>query len=273
MKHFNVAFLTTSFPEQGALHVSPFLKYLFDAIQENGDHPVLVMPSGYRSLKEAGGILPSLQSSFFSKIMFLVFTLHFLFLILVKARTCDVIHANWEHPAFLAIMTRWIHRKKIILTSRSTALIYTKNPLLKSVINFVYNHVDYLVFLSKPVMEEVKQMYVLRHDYVTYIHNGIQLAPIKENKQALRKKLGIPQNAFVFLYVGRLIHGKGVDSAVEAYCDLFSKQNNKPLFYLVGDGGLREGLLALVRKHGLEQSVFFCREPITCESSRIYEIC
>ncbi len=268
MVQYKVAFLTTSFPQPEKPYVSPFVKHLFDAIQEEGDNPILVMPMGYKQLMEDGGILQALTKGIMKKIIFGIFTLHFLFLIIKKAPKCDIIHANWSYSGFLAAITKWIHRKKIILTCRSSALIYTNNPILKRFINWTYNHVAYLVLLSKPVSEDVKKRYNLKHNNVTYVHNGVSIHDIRQSKQELRKKLKIPKDALVYLFVGRIIAGKGVDLLLESFNHLYSQKKQSPILYIVGDGELTKELEIFVREHKLESKVYFTgnKNSITVQS-------
>lgn len=257
MKELKIAFLTTSFPEKGREHDAPFAKYLFNALKDINDDPVVVMPRGFKLLKKEGGLLPSLKKSFYSKILFIFYTLKFAYLIAKESKKCDVIHANWAYTAFLAILTKWYHGKKIILTSRSSKLIYTKNAILKRIMNFVYNHVDFLAIISNEVMKEVKHMYNIKHDNVTNVPNGVSLFKIKQGKKELRRKFGVDEKKFIFLYVGRIIKGKGVHILLEAYESLKDKRHDGTQLYLIGEGEELEELKEYVKSKGMGDRVIF----------------
>ncbi|WP_417559083.1 glycosyltransferase family 4 protein [Mesoflavibacter zeaxanthinifaciens] len=69
--------------------------------------------------------------------------------------------------------------------------------------------------------------------------NGIDTADFdptlfsEESKTLFRKKLGIPQNQFVFIFVGRLVKDKGINELVAAFLNLANSNPNISLL-LVG---------------------------------------
>src|SRR5690606_11169751 len=55
----------------------------------------------------------------------------------------------------------------------------------------------------------------------------------EKDKIDLRNQLGIPQENFVFIFVGRLVKDKGINELVEAFTKLLTTHNNLSLL-LVG---------------------------------------
>lgn len=55
-----------------------------------------------------------------------------------------------------------------------------------------------------------------------------------KDKENLRVDLGFPVNKNIFLFVGRLVEGKGIDTLLEAW-KLFEKTNNDCMLVIVGD--------------------------------------
>jgi glycosyltransferase involved in cell wall biosynthesis len=68
--------------------------------------------------------------------------------------------------------------------------------------------------------------------------------------RSLRAQLGIPQEAFVFLFVGKLIPKKRPGDVLQACCRVFARPYDRTVHaVLVGDGPLRASLECLARPH------------------------
>lgn len=76
---------------------------------------------------------------------------------------------------------------------------------------------------------------------------------LKSQRPHLREEMGIPENSFVILFVGRLSNGKGLSELMEAFDH--AQIPNKALL-LVGDGELKGALEEYVAKNNLD-SVYF----------------
>jgi L-malate glycosyltransferase len=71
-----------------------------------------------------------------------------------------------------------------------------------------------------------------------------------------RKKLGIPANAFVVGFAGRLTERKGWREFVQAAA-IISKQGKSIKFLIAGDGADRDKLLKLIAGNGLQNQISF----------------
>jgi len=71
---------------------------------------------------------------------------------------------------------------------------------------------------------------------------------------ACRRELGLPEDGKAIVFVGRLVEIKGVGHLVEAAARLVDRRGDFTV-YLVGDGPLREALLADIRARGLSSRV------------------
>ncbi len=253
-----VAFLTTSFPEKGHESRGPFIKHLYDHLIREKVHIELVLPKGYHSLKDQGGIFPALKGNIINKILFCAYTFHFLTLIPLKARTTDIIHANWSYTAFLALITKPLHRKKILLTERGPEIVYTKNPIIKHVVRFVYTHVDTLVTISSSIAADITSIYHIKN--VLVIPNGVDRNSFPEGKEQLRKKFNIPLNQFVFLSAGRLIKRKAIDQLLPIFKEISTGD-----LYIVGDGPERASLERLAQSLDITSRVHFVGEILPAD--------
>ena len=62
---------------------------------------------------------------------------------------------------------------------------------------------------------------------------------------------------YEFFYMGRLVHEKGVDILVRAFAKLLQRHQGHPRLLLIGDGGARPEIEALVAELGIASSVRF----------------
>lgn len=93
---------------------------------------------------------------------------------------------------------------------------------------------------------------------VAYIPNGVDTDHFRPaHKQDARRRLGLPIERAVVLYVGRLAHVKGVDVLIQAWCRLPEQVRFRGLLVIVGDGEERYKLEQYVRQRGLDETVVF----------------
>jgi glycosyltransferase involved in cell wall biosynthesis len=91
---------------------------------------------------------------------------------------------------------------------------------------------------------------------VKVLHNGVDLVkfrPRAEKKEEMRRKLGIPQNAFVVLTVRRLVYKNGVDTLIEG-ANIAIKKNPRIVFLAVGKGPDSDGVKLRIRQLGIEDN-------------------
>lgn len=85
---------------------------------------------------------------------------------------------------------------------------------------------------------------LIRHNIaekrIEIVHNSIDLKPYNTiyDKVSMRESLGIPQESFLFIFVGRLIRQKAVDILLEAFKHL----DKDSYLLIVGEGKEREAL-------------------------------
>jgi glycosyltransferase involved in cell wall biosynthesis len=77
-----------------------------------------------------------------------------------------------------------------------------------------------------------------------------------DERQALRERLKLPQNAFVIFALGRMVLKKGFQDLLGALARLPSEVQGRPLVLLIaGDGGYRETLVDVARMLGVSERV------------------
>lgn len=85
---------------------------------------------------------------------------------------------------------------------------------------------------------------------LTVIPNGIDPAPIDRATPTVREAIGVPEGAFLALFVGRLVVQKGLDVLIEAASMVAARRADWQLA-VVGAGPLRPDLIRQARGHAV----------------------
>lgn len=145
-------------------------------------------------------------------------------IILYTPQTLDIRRARWHRPY------RWLERLLAIITNAIISVNESDRRRL----------IDWGIPSRK----------------VTTIYNGIDLADFKEpvDVQALRQSLGLDASAPLVMQVGRLSAQKDPLAFVEGAAQVVLKYP-RTQFALVGDGPLRNAVIARIGELGLGKSV------------------
>jgi glycosyltransferase involved in cell wall biosynthesis len=88
------------------------------------------------------------------------------------------------------------------------------------------------------------------------MHNGVDVErfkPMKSNREEIRRKLGIPLDAKVFLTVRRLVYKNGVDTLMDC-ANLAIRRNPKVVFLVVGKGPDMNSVRAKINELGIQNN-------------------
>ena len=132
--------------------------------------------------------------------------------------------------------------------------------------NFYYNHVDAVITPS-----DASKKWLMRHSVtspITVIPTGI-LPPRPLSRAEVRQDLGLPADAQVLLYVGRLAKEKNMEVLIRA-AKLTLDANENARLLLVGDGPYREDCSRLARSLGIGDRVRFAGFVPRHEVDRYY---
>ena len=156
----------------------------------------------------------------------------------------DVIHSLGVFPDFaVSRMKSW----KQIITLRN--FVYEDYPakfgmlqgnILAKLHLYAMKHTKKTVTCSESLAKIYKEKLGLKYDFV---RNGVDIeeyvAPTVSEKVAIRKELGLPENAFIFVYTGQMIERKNVGFLLETICKQY--KDDKVLLLMLGGGALLEG--------------------------------
>lgn len=114
------------------------------------------------------------------------------------------------------------------------------------------------IFVSSRFCNEAITKRLVFAERATVIRNGIELERFRsrEERERVRLEAGVPSDAVVACFVGRLERQKGLDTLLEAMGCL-ELERLKLYLVLVGGGSLKGDLEAQARASGLEERIRF----------------
>ena len=121
-------------------------------------------------------------------------------------------------------------------------------PILHEIVNYVLNNVDVIVPESNDLKNRLNQYY--KTDIKIQVL-PIAYEPIKFKKIS-RKKLGLKDNLFYVIGVGRLVKRKGFDFFIKSIAEI---ENDKVHGLIIGDGPEKENLLNLAKEFGVQNRI------------------
>jgi glycosyltransferase involved in cell wall biosynthesis len=149
------------------------------------------------------------------------------------------VHGIWTYSGMVAARIFGANGKPYVLTPHGTMTRYDwrKSTIRRKLFfrlgyDAVWNNAHAIRFLSAG---EQKTSYYDARGQAIVIPNGVDLqsAPTPEARTAARERLGIRPEARVLLFLGRIVHQKGVKETVAAFALAAQEQDNLWL-YLVG---------------------------------------
>lgn len=172
----------------------------------------------------------------------------------------DVILATWAYPdGFGSYLIAKALKKPIVIKVHGTDINeYSKYFLRRKLISHALKNSNAVIAVTGALKKKLSLIGV-PEEKITVIPNGVNTDLFKPIDQAeCRKKLDLPLDKKIILYVGNFVPIKGVDILVKAFSELVRSYSNA-LLLLVGDGSLEAKLHDNVKELGIEQGVIFSR--------------
>jgi len=275
----NVCIITSSFPAFKGHFQSPFIYSLADALSKRvsvdvvcpfyncsesqeecwGDvkiHRFKYLPLKMQTLISGGGIPSNFKKSFFAKLQLPLFFLCLFIKSLKYARSADIIHAQWSLTAMVGVLLKKICKKPLVLTERGSSLnAAMEYRFTRMVLKWILENCDYITANSFNQISRIKSLGF--EGNVCAVPNGIDTERFRPlDKDKARKKLGLPSDKKIILYVGWLVKGKGVDYLLESVQRIRAGFPDI-LVVIVGSGLELENYKRYVSENGLDRSVIF----------------
>jgi glycosyltransferase involved in cell wall biosynthesis len=176
----------------------------------------------------------------------------------------DVFHAHDWLVATAGIGLKHVFRKPLLATIHSTE-IGRRNGIHFDYERMIHETEAWLTYeawrvicCSDYMVSHVRWAFGLPADKLVMVPNGVDpeaYAKIGNNDLSrFRGKFALPEEKII-LFVGRLVHEKGVHVLVNAVPKVLGKVNAK--FIIVGNGYMKEQLSNIVKNMGFAQKVMF----------------
>ena len=177
-------------------------------------------------------------------------------------RQVDIIHAHDWLVANSAIGLKHIFRTPLVATIHSTEIgrrngLHTDyERMIHQTENWLSNESWRVICCSQYMSGQVRWAFGLPQDRVTVIPNGVDPNVYQKefDRGKFRREFALPEEKIV-LFVGRLVHEKGVQTLVTALPKILSRVNAKAV--IVGDGGIKESLMRQVANMHLAHKTKF----------------
>jgi len=177
-----------------------------------------------------------------------------------KNRTIDLIESPWLYPD--ALVAKEVGKRlgiPVVATALGSDINeYCDDPKLLPHICEVMREVDAVACVSQALAEAGAALGVDRKQF-RVIYNGVDGTQFRpQDKLMLRKKLGLPADRQLLLFVGHHEFIKGMDTLRKAWPKLKKVNGHKPLLVMIGSGPMRRELIEELEPLGV---VFITEQP------------
>ncbi|MEO5590690.1 MAG: glycosyltransferase family 4 protein, partial [Gemmatimonadaceae bacterium] len=168
-----------------------------------------------------------------------------------RSREVQVVVCNGGLPCQLGVPLARLHRvSSLCLFHHPAAAQYHRFWLTR--------RVDQMVYVSNSTAQHTRERLGRTDGDVVYTGvDSERIAPPQQHDPAIRKTLGIEEEAIVFAQIGALVKGKGHPALLKAFARAREMTRRRLHLVIVGKGAEREDLENLARKLGLAEAVSF----------------
>lgn len=177
-----------------------------------------------------------------------------------RKQALDLLHAHWVLPnGYLgALVSKRLNIPLVVSIPGSDALVAAQNPIFRAMARTAFQRAALITANSRALQRVAVDELGAdpdKFELVIYAVDPDRLRPDPTGVLQLRQKLGIPENAFVFLAVGRMVYKKGFDILIHALAQIQQRTADLPRpvhTIMVGEGDLWHAWQELARRLGVE---------------------
>lgn len=165
----------------------------------------------------------------------------------------DIIHIQSIDIGIGGLLGKILLKKPYVVYGRGGD-VYSPWVFKKIISKIIIKNAGAVIALTEDMKQEMTKIY--KRD-ITVIPNGLDITKfINLSKENIRRKMNIPNDVKIIIFIGRLKSVKGVEYLIEAM-GLLGQKDVKTKLLLVGDGAERERLEQLVKELELTKNVMF----------------
>jgi glycosyltransferase involved in cell wall biosynthesis len=172
----------------------------------------------------------------------------------------QLIHANDWHVLPLAVAIKKLNGTKILydaheLESEANGVSKEMSKLIRIIERRCWKHVDTFVTVSPSIASWYEREYGFKHTIL--VLNSPETdnsGQIEWQKNYFREKFGIDADSTIFLYMGALEHGRGIEILLK----VFGEIDEMASLVFMGDGSLKKMILS---SSMIEKNVFL-HDPV-----------
>lgn len=179
---------------------------------------------------------------------------------LCRDRQIDLLHAHCAFPdaVGVALAAAWLRIPFAVTTHGSDINVYAQERLIRRQLTWALARAAVVIAVSEALQRKIRGLVPSRAERVVHIPcAGVDPRLfMPRDREDARRSLGLPGNARIVLFVGRLVAIKSVDVLLEAWRELSirGRVGRDDRLVIVGDGPLRRTLEARAASHGYHGS-------------------
>lgn len=179
---------------------------------------------------------------------------------IIKREKPDIIYLHSSKAGALGRIADLGIKNKVIYNPHGWAFCMDCSRLKKMIYSMIERllapKADRIIAISQCEKNRALKSHICPSDKIQVILNGIDEREYLNSTKdvfTLRKEMGIPHNAYVIGFVGRICNNKSPDIFVEA-ASIIQKKIPNAFFLMVGDGPDRELITNRIEQIGLKDS-------------------
>jgi teichuronic acid biosynthesis glycosyltransferase TuaC len=149
----------------------------------------------------------------------------------------DLVLGYWTHPdgTTAVAVARALGVPAVTMVGGSDVRVLIRTPARRAIIASTLRDADRVLTVGATLRQDVINLDVPA-DHVAAFHRGVDTARFHpDDPAAARRRLGLPQDRHIFLWVGKMVPVKGLDVLMDAWNDMRDR-SPRPLLLLVGNG-------------------------------------
>jgi len=172
----------------------------------------------------------------------------------------DALLAAWADPDGIAtaLVSRLIKKPFLIKVLGSDINELLGNRLRRKVIRYALKKANRVIAVSNPLKWKVAELGISESKIKVH-PNGVDMRKFRTmDKISVRRKLGLPLDGQIILFVGNLVPVKGVNYLLDALHSLISSEYERnPLLLIIGNGDQKTTLQSIAQNYKILEHVSF----------------